>query len=152
MEDFIKGRLGGADGYDIRCSIDGDKISGRAGGKLHGKDIELEITDRGVRGTVGNDSVTIELQEGELRGQVGSQKLVLRGVDRVTGFMGEPIVGWNIVAQQQGDYLSGQLGSTVLGRTFNLELGSAPGWVGTLVAVVAFYALEPRASMGVKAS
>ena len=152
MEDFIKGRLGGADGYDIRCSIDGDKISGRAGGKLHGKDIDLEITDRGVRGTVGNDSVTIELQEGELRGQVGSQKLVLRGVDRVTGFLGEPIVGWNIVAQQQGDYLSGQLGSTVLGRAFNLELGSAPGWVGTLVAVVAFYALEPRASMGVKAS
>lgn len=152
MEDFIKGRLGGADGYDIRCSIDGDKISGRAGGKLHGKDIELEITDRGVRGSVGGDSVTIELQEGELRGQVGSQKLVLRGVDRVTGFLGEPIVGWNIVAQQQGDYLSGQLGSTVLGRAFNLELGSAPGWVGTLVAVVAFYALEPRASMGVKAS
>jgi len=35
----------------------------------------------------------------------------------------------------------------VLGREFSLELGSAPGWVGTLVAVVAFYALEPRASL-----
>lgn len=149
MDDLIKGRLGGADGYDIRCTIDGDTISGRAGGKLHGKDIELEITERGVQGTVGNDPVKIELDGGELRGNVGSQKLVLRGVDRVTGFMGEPIVGWNVVAQQTGERLSGQLGSTVLGRPFELELGSAPGWVGTLVALVAFYALEPRASVTV---
>lgn len=148
MEDLIRGRLGGADGYDIRCAIDGDKIAGRAGGKLYGKDIELEITDRGVRGSVGDEGLNIELHDGELRGNVGSQKLVLRGVDRVTGFLGQPIVGWNIVAQQQGESLSGQLGSTVLGRGFELELGSAPGWVGTLVAVVAFYALEPRASFG----
>ena len=149
MDDLIKGRLGGADGYDIRCTIDGDTISGRAGGKLHGKDIELEITERGVQGTVGADSVKIELTDGELKGNVGSQKLVLRGVDRVTGFMGEPIVGWNVVAQQSGEKLVGQLGSTVLGRPFELELGSAPGWVGTLVAIVAFYALEPRASVTV---
>ena len=113
---------------------------------MYGKDIDLEITERGVQGTVGSESVRIELEEGELRGNVGSQKLVLRGVDRVTGFLGEPIVGWNIVAQQQGEKLSGQLGSTVLGRTFELDLGSAPGWVGTLVAVVALYALEPRVS------
>ena len=39
-------------------------------------------------------------------------------------------------------------GHTLLGREFQLELGSAPGWVGALVAVVAFYALEPRASVG----
>ncbi|AIZ44738.1 hypothetical protein QR90_05940 [Deinococcus radiopugnans] len=149
MDDLIKGRLGGADGYDIRCTIDGDTISGRAGGKLHGKDIDLEITERGVQGTVGNDPVKIELDGGELKGNVGSQKLVLRGVDRVTGFMGEPIVGWNVVAQQTGERLTGQLGSTVLGRPFELELGSAPGWVGTLVALVAFYALEPRASVTV---
>lgn len=149
MEDQIRGRLGGADGYDIRCVIDGDSIKGRAGGKLHGKDIELEITERGVQGTVGAESVKIELSEGELKGNVGSQNLTLRGVDRVTGFMGEPIVGWNIAAQQQGEKLTGQLGSTVLGRPFELDLGSAPGWVGTLVAVVAFYALEPRASVSV---
>ena len=48
MEDLIKGRLGGADGYSIRCAIDGDTIKGRAGGKLHGKDINLEITERGA--------------------------------------------------------------------------------------------------------
>lgn len=147
MEDLIKGRLGGVDGYSVRCAIDGDKIVGRAGGKLHGKDIELEITERGVQGTVGSEGVKIELAEGELRGNVGSQKLTLRGVDRVTGYFGEPIVGWNIVAQQQGDHLSGQLGSTVLGHVFELDLGSAPGWVGALVAVVAFYGLEPRASL-----
>ena len=84
-----------------------------------------------------------------VRGNVGAQKLTLRGVDRVTGFMGEPIVGWNVVAQQTGEKLVGQLGSTVLGRPFELDLGSAPGWVGTLVAVVAFYALEPRANVTV---
>lgn len=148
-EDLIKGRLGGADGYSVRCTIDGDRISGRAGGRLYGKDIELEITERGVQGTVGSEPVRVELEEGELRGLVGSQKLVLRGVDRVTGFLGEPIVGWNVVAQQQGERLQGQLGSTVLGRPFELDLGSAPGWVGALVAVVAFYALEPRASVSV---
>lgn len=146
MEDLIRGRVGGADGYAVRCAIDGDRISGRAGGRLYGKDIELEITERGVQGTVGEESVRIELEEGELRGNVGNQRLVLRGVDRVTGFFGEPIVGWNVVAQQQGERLQGQLGSTVLGRPFELDLGTAPGWVGTLVAVIAFYALEPRAS------
>ena len=102
-----------------------------------------------AQGTVGADSVKIELEDGELRGNVGAQKLTLRGVDRVTGFMGEPIVGWNVVAQQTGEKLVGQLGSTVLGRPFELDLGSAPGWVGTLVAVVAFYALEPRANVTV---
>ncbi|WP_216319677.1 hypothetical protein [Deinococcus aestuarii] len=150
MEDLIKGRLGGEQGgYGVRCAIDGDRITGRAGGRLHGKDIELEITERGVQGTVGDEPVRIELEEGELRGNVGGQRLVLRGVDRVTGFFGEPIVGWNVVAQQQGEKLQGQLGSTVLGRPFELDLGTAPGWVGTLVAVVAFYALEPRASVSV---
>ncbi|ADV67642.1 hypothetical protein Deima_1997 [Deinococcus maricopensis DSM 21211] len=145
MEDVMKGRIGGEQGYEVRCNLDGDAIRGRAGGKLHGKDITLEITETGVVGTVGNESVSIQLQEGELKGNVGSEKITLRGVDRVTGFLGEPIIGWNIVAQQNGEKLVGQLGSTVLGRTFELNLGSAPGWVGALVAAVAFYALEPRA-------
>ncbi|PYE54921.1 hypothetical protein [Deinococcus yavapaiensis] len=147
MEDVLKGRLGGTDGFDVRCSLDGDRIVGRAGGKLHGKDINLEITETGVVGVVGNDDVKVELQEGELRGHVGRERVTLRGVDRVTGFFGEPIVGWNILAQQQGQKLIGRLGSTVLGKDFEFDLGSAPGWVGTLVAVVAFYALEPRASV-----
>lgn len=147
MEDLIQGRLGGEDGYNIRCAIEGDKIVGRAGGKVHGKDIELEISERGVTGSVGDETVNIQLAEGELKGNVGSQTLTLRGVDRVTGYLGDPIVGWNIVAQQQGHELTGQLGSTILGRMFVLQLGSAPGWIGALVAVVAFYGLEPRASV-----
>lgn len=146
MEDLLKGRLGGDSGFDIRCAIDGDHIVGRAGGKLHGQDIDLEITEKGVQGTVGDSPVSIQLDAGELKGNVGKEKLTLRGVDRVTGFFGEPIVGWNVSAQQTGTQLYGRLGSTVLGREFQLELGSAPGWVGALVAVVAFYALEPRAS------
>ncbi len=145
MEDFLTGRLGGKDGYGIRCAIDGDKIVGRAGGKLSGKDIALEINERGVSGTVGDEHVSIELQNGELKGHVGSEALTLRGVDRVTGYFGAPIVGWNIVAQQNGDQLVGQLGSTVLGKEFEMQLGSAPGWIGVLVAVTAFYALDPRA-------
>ena len=147
MEDVLKGRLGGAEGFNVRCTLDGDRIVGRAGGKLHGKDIELEITETGVRGSVGDEPVAVALEEGELRGNVGRERVTLRGVDRVTGFFGEPIVGWNIVAQQTGQNLVGRLGSTVLGRDFEFELGSVPGWVGTLVAVVAFYALEPRASV-----
>ncbi|WP_041230987.1 hypothetical protein [Deinococcus peraridilitoris] len=147
MEDVLKGRLGGAEGFDVRCTLDGDRIVGRAGGRLHGKDIDLEITETGVQGTVGGESVAVELQEGELRGNVGREQITLRGVDRVTGFLGEPIVGWNIMGQQVGQKLMGRLGSTILGKDFEFELGSAPGWVGTLVAVVAFYALEPRASL-----
>lgn len=147
VEDVLKGRLGGAEGFDVRCTLDGDHIVGRAGGKLHGKDINLEITETGVEGVVGGDRVRVELQEGELRGNVGREQITLRGVDRVSGFLGEPIVGWNILAQQSGQKLVGRLGSTVLGKDFEFDLGSAPGWVGTLVAVVAFYALEPRASV-----
>lgn len=141
----MKGRLGGKEGYDIRCTIQEDKIVGRAGGKLYGVDIELEISEKGVVGNVGQFPVHIDLAEGELKGHVGEQPLSLRGVDRVTGQLGRPVIGWSIAAQQQGRHLSGQLGSTILGREFNLELGSAPGWIGVLVAVVAFYGLEPRA-------
>ena len=148
MEDVLKGRLGGAEGFDVRCTLEGDRIAGRAGGRLHGKDIDLEITETGVVGLVGGQAVRVELDGGELRGEVGGQPITLRGVDRVTGFFGQPIVGWNIVAQQVGEKLVGRLGSTVLGRDFEFDLGSAPGWVGTLVAVVAFYALEPRAAVG----
>lgn len=141
----MKGRLGGKEGYDIRCGIENDKIIGRAGGKLYGVDIELEISERGVSGRVADFPIHIELATGELKGNVGDQPLSLRGVDRVTGQLGSPVVGWSIAAQQQGRHLSGQLGSTILGREFNIELGSAPGWIGVLVAVVAFYGLEPRA-------
>lgn len=144
MEDLIKGRVGGADGFPVRCVIEEDRIVGRAGGQLHGKNLELEITDSGVQGNVGGESVSIQLEGGLLKGNVGKHALTLRGVDSVSGFLGEPVVGWDVMAQQRGDELVGRLGSAVQGRDFQLSLGGAPGWIGTLVAIVAFYALEPR--------
>ncbi|MBB6096665.1 hypothetical protein HNR42_000077 [Deinobacterium chartae] len=145
-EDMLIGRLGGADGYDVRCKLDGDAISGRAGGRLAGKDIHLEITETGVTGRVDTYPVQVDLKDGQLIGKVGDEDIVLRGVDRVTGRLGGAIVGWDFVAQQRGTELVGRLGGTVLGRDFQFSLGSAPGWIGTLVAVVAFYALERPAT------
>lgn len=147
MNEVMRGRIGQeGEGFSVRCEIQEDKLVGRAGSRLHGKNIELEITETGVQGTVGDQAINIGLESGELRGTVGDQKLTLRGVDRVTGHFGEPIIGWDIAAQQTGEQLEGRLGSTVLGRPFSMSLAGAPGWVGVLVAVVAFYALEPRAS------
>ena len=148
MSEVITGRIGTAEeSFGVRCEIkDDDRIVGRAGGRLHGKAIRLQITETGVQGTVGTDPVVVTLDGGELRGQVGPQSLTLRGVDRVTGHFGDPIIGWDISATQTGDNLEGRLGSTVLGRPFTVQLAGAPGWIGVLIAVVAFYALEPRAS------
>lgn len=148
MSEVITGRIGSGDeSFSVRCEIkDDDQIVGRAGGRLHGKAIRLQITETGVQGTVGPDPIAVTLEGGELRGVVGEQPLTLRGVDRVTGHFGEAIIGWNISAAQKGDELQGQLGSTVLGRPFTMNLAGAPGWIGALIAVVAFYALEPRAS------
>lgn len=143
----MKGRIGGKEGYDILCTVEEEKIIGRAGGKLYGKNLEIIISDTGVDGKVGNEEISVHLDSGELRGTIGKQEIVLRGVDQVRGFLGKPIVGWNIVAQQQNDTLIGHLDGTVLNKQFELSLGGAPGWIGTLVAIVAFYALEPRAQV-----
>lgn len=144
-QDALFGRLGDAtDGYSVRCKLDGDAIVGRVGGRLAGKDIRLEITDNGVSGQVDGQDVLVELKDGQLVGHVGNLNLVLRGVDRVTGRLGEVIGGWDIVAQQQGSNLVGRLGGAVLGKNFEFDLGQAPGWIGTLIATVAFYSLEAR--------
>ncbi len=140
--DMLKGRLGGADGYDVRCTLDDDQIIGRVGGKLAGKEIRLEITETGVSGTAAGLEVFVELKEGKLVGKVGPEDLTLQGVDKVSGRLGGPITGFNIYAEQRGHMMAGRLGGTVLGRDFTLELGSAPGWIGALVAVVAFYTVE----------
>ena len=60
----------------------------------------------------------------------------------MSGRLGGAITGFNIYAEQRGQMMAGRLGGTVLGRDFTLELGSAPGWIGALVAVVAFYVIE----------
>lgn len=141
--DILKGRLGGEkDGYDVRCTLEEDRIVGRVGGKLAGQDLSLEILETGVQGYAGTAAVFVELKDGKLVGKVGDEELVLQGVDRVTGRLGSPIVGWNIYAEQRGQMMAGRLGGTVLGRDFVLQLGSAPGWIGAMIAVVAFYAIE----------
>ena len=69
--DVLKGRLGGADGYDVRCTLDDDQIIGRVGGKLAGKEIRLEITETGVSGSAAGLEVFVELKDGKLVGKVG---------------------------------------------------------------------------------
>ncbi|MFC5597917.1 hypothetical protein [Deinococcus cellulosilyticus] len=141
-EELMTGRFHGAAGYDVRCALDGDFIKGRVGGKLAGKSFNLEITETGVQGTAAGLNVEVHLQDGALVGSIGDQELTLRGVDRVTGRLGGPIVGWDVAAQQTGHKLVGRLGGTVIGKDFEFNLGEAPGWIGVLVALVSFYVFE----------
>lgn len=111
-----------------------------------GKDLEIDITETGVTGRIGGRNgydLNLELQSGELVGHAGDDTLRMRGVDRVTGRLGEGFTGVEIAAQQRGQRLTGVIGGP-LGRPFELQLGDAPGWIGTLVAVVAYYTFERR--------
>jgi hypothetical protein len=140
----IIGRVGGpTDGLEIRAELDQDALKGRVGG-IFGKDLNLAITETGVHGQVGGSKgflVSLELRGGELSGAVGNESLVVRGVDQVTGRLGDTIGGLEISARQRGSKLTGRLGG-LTGKMIDLELGSAPGWIGVLTAVVALYALE----------
>lgn len=141
----MTGRLGGpTDGHDLKCRLEGDALRGRVGGALMGKDLDLEISETGVSGRVGGErgfEVSLELQAGELVGSLGPEPLKMRGVDRVTGRLGDSLSGVDIAAQQRGARLGGRIGG-LSSKAFEIELGDAPGWIGALVAVVAFYALE----------
>jgi hypothetical protein len=140
----ITGRVGSAaDGLDIRADLDQDALKGRVGG-VFGKDINLQISENGIHGRVGGSKgfeVVLELRNGELSGHVGGEALVMRGVDQVTGRLGDTIGGLEISARQRGSNLTGRLGG-LTGKMIELELGAAPGWIGVLTAVVAVYALE----------
>lgn len=140
----ITGRVGGpTDGLEIRAELDQDALKGRVGG-IFGKDLNLSITETGVHGQVGGSKgflVSLALRGGELSGAVGNESLVVRGVDQVTGRLGDTIGGLEISAHQRGSKLSGRLGG-LTGKMIDLELGAAPGWIGVLTAVVALYALE----------
>lgn len=138
----MTGRLAGPSGeYELRCRLEGDALRGRVGGALVGKDLDLDITETGVRGRVGGPrgfEVSLELQAGELVGDLADEPFRLRGVDRVTGRLGDGFAALELDATQRGSRLGGRLG----GRPFELDLGDAPGWIGALVAAVAYYALE----------
>jgi hypothetical protein len=145
VKDEISGRLGGPfSAHDIRCRMDGDTVKGRLGSALMSRDLTLDIDTEGVNGKVGGSKgfpVTLKLESGELVGTVGREDLRLRGVDRVTGRLGDPISGVDIVAAQRGQKIGGRIGG-LNGQVFEIDLGEAPGWVGALVAAVTYYALE----------
>ena len=140
----IHGRVGTPnDGLEIRCKLDQDALRGRIGG-VFGKELNLEISETGIRGMVGGQrgfEVSLGLQNGELIGTVGTESLVLRGADQITGRLGERLGGLEFTATQRGTKLAGRLGG-LAGKTIDLELGEAPGWIGALTAVIALYALE----------
>jgi hypothetical protein len=144
-ETTLSGRVGAQnDGYDVRCKLLGDQLSGRIGSPLYGCNFKLDIADDGLEGAVLGPrgfAVTLKLVNGELVGQLGNESLVLRGVDVVTGMLGNSIVGLEIVARQSGPLVSGQIAG-LLGKPFELEVGDIPGWMGVLVAVIGFYALD----------
>jgi hypothetical protein len=141
----LTGRVGAqSDGYDVRCKLVGDQLMGRIGSPLYGCNFRLDIADDGLEGAVlgvRGFAVSLKLAGGELVGLVGNESLVLRGVDTVTGVLGNTIVGLEIAARQNGPLVSGRIAG-LLGKPFELEVGDIPGWMGVLVAVIGFYALE----------
>lgn len=148
MSEEIIGYIGHQDkgeGFPVRFVVEEERIVGRAGGRVQGKKIELRIVEQGIEGEVDGQSIRVSLEGGELRGKIGEQQVVLRGVDHVTGFFGQPMVGWNVDARHSKDTMQGVFGGTVLNFPFVLKLDGVPGWMGVLAALSAFYALEPRA-------
>ncbi|MFN3266539.1 MAG: hypothetical protein ACK41E_06825 [Deinococcales bacterium] len=164
---MIEGFLG-AERFEIKVRLEQDKLLGRVGGTLMAREVKLELSATGLSGRVGGATgfdVRLTLEAGELVGFVGNLPISLRGVDVVTGTLGEGFSALEFTARQSGTKLIGSLGGLLgqpfqleLGEApgwllkraaerlehhdFQLELGEAPGWLGTLVVLVAFYALE----------
>ncbi len=144
---MIEGFLG-AERFEIKVRLEGDKLLGRVGGALMARDVKLDLTATGVTGRVGGSNgfaVQLSLEAGELIGFVGNDPINLRGVDAVTGTLGDGFAAMEFSARESGTRLIGSLGG-LLGKPFTLELGGAPGWLGALVVLVAFYALEKHKS------
>jgi hypothetical protein len=140
---MITGFLG-AERFEIRARLEGDQLIGRAGGALMGKDILLDLTDTGVRGTLGGKNgttVDLKLEGGELVGTVGVDRVALRGVDQVTAEIGFGLGAVELRAVQNGNTFSGRIGG-LTGKSFSIDLDSAPGWMGGLLALVSYCALE----------
>lgn len=139
-EPDIIGRIGGPQGLEVKVRLNDDTVRGRVGGAF-GKEVDLSLRDDGVQGRVGGKNgfeVTLDLEHGELVGALGSEDFVLRGVDRVTGRIGETFTGLEFDMQQVNTRLIGSIGS----RNVDLNLGGSPGWIGALIAAIAVYALE----------
>jgi hypothetical protein len=140
---MIEGFLG-TEKFEIKVRLEQDKLLGRVGGALMAKEVRLELSATGVSGRVGGKTgfeVRLALEAGELVGFIGNAPVAMRGVDVVTGTLGDGFSALEFMARQSGSTLIGSLGG-LLGQTFQLELDEAPGWLGALVVLVAFYALE----------
>ncbi len=134
----------GTERFEIKARLEGDRLLGRVGSALMGKDIQLDLTENGVRGTVGGKngaSLQLSLEHGELIGFIGADRIALRGVDQVTAEIGTGITALEMRALQRGDALEGRIGG-VNGKPFSLQLDGTPGWMGALVALVSYCALE----------
>jgi hypothetical protein len=140
---MIEGYLG-AQRFEIKVRLEQDKLLGRIGGALMAKEVKLELSPTGVSGRVGGATgfeVRLSLEGGELIGFLGNDPISMRGVDVVTGTLGDGFSSLEFMARQSGSTLIGSIGG-LLGQPFSLELDEAPGWLGALVVMVAFYALE----------
>jgi hypothetical protein len=140
---MIEGFLG-AEKFEIKVRLEQDKLLGRVGGTLMAKEVRLELSATGVSGRVGGTTgfeVRLSLEGGELVGFIGNAPVAMRGVDVVTGTLGDGFSALEFMARQSGSKLIGSLGG-LLGQPFQLELDETPGWLGALVVLVAFYALE----------
>lgn len=140
---MITGFLG-AERFELKARLEGDKLIGRVGGALMGKDIALDLSDKGVKGSIGGKTgapLELALEHGELVGFVGADRVALRGVDQVTAEIGTGFSAIELRAAQRGDTLTGVIGG-MTGKPFVVELAGIPGWIGALLALVAYCALE----------
>ena len=140
---MIKGLLG-SEGFEVQARLEGDVLKGRIGGALMAREINLSLSDTGVHGTLGGASgmaVSLTLQNGELSGSIGADTVTLRGVDQITGAIGTGIAAIALRAAQRADMLEGRIGS-VGGKSFSVALDGVPGWIGALLMLSAYCALE----------
>ena len=145
---MIKGLLG-SEGFEVQARLEGDVLKGRIGGALMAREINLTLTDTGVRGTLGGTgglAVSLTLQNGELSGAIGADAVTLRGVDQISGSLGAGIAAVSLRAAQREDKLEGRIGS-VNGKSFSVALDGVPGWIGALLMLSAYCALERAPSV-----
>jgi hypothetical protein len=137
---MIQGLLG-SEGFELRATLEGDTLNGRVGGALMKRDIKLALTETGVHGTAGAHQVQLELEGGELKGHIGADTVSLRGVDQISGELGQGLAATHLRALQRGDSLEGRIGA-LNGKSFTVNLDGVPGWIGALLTLAAYCALE----------
>lgn len=140
---MIKGLLG-SEGFEMQARLEGDVLKGRIGGALMARDIRLTLSDTGVQGRLGGaggTAVHLSLTGGELTGNIGADAVSLRGVDQISGAIGTGLAALPLRAAQREDSLEGRIGS-VGGKSFSVQLDGVPGWIGALLMLCAYCALE----------